>query len=388
MKTLILSILLVAFHDLGWGQDLKFTPANSLFRKAMVSFSKGVDGYYYQANEVMMDTLADVSEAYAYDKKNRMLYVLTPYSNCVVALDKQYSKIIKKNKSIPQLKGEELTSAVDLKINSLLAKYQYLNEQRKAFIEDSIAKAKARAKFVADSLAEVKRRIEEARLKREKYRATHNWRNIPTGNKYISCSFCDDLIHEDSVYISGMTEDSICFATFEEGELGLICANVHWGAIPQSLKEYEPFRYHCEVFADSIKSSNWDGQMAAYLNISTLNSYLDKVQKKAPYGYIKEWSWDDDFSISFNLTYVNTNKNTIKYIDTYFKVLNDVGDVRCTGHFKGTGPVEQYSSGTWNWDYSRYYAAGDATKMKLTKIIITYMNGRQKVLSANNIVYD
>lgn len=85
---------------------------------------------------------------------------------------------------------------------------------------------------------------------------------------------------------------------------------------------------------------------------------------------------------------MNLNKRTIKYIDVYWKVSNGVGDVRKTGHFKGTGPLQEYESANWNWDYSSYYVAGDATEMEITKVIITYMNGQQLVLTGKQIKFN
>ena len=37
-------------------------------------------------------------------------------------------------------------------------------------------------------------------------------------------------------------------------------------------------------------------------------------------------------------------------------------------------------SANWSWDSSSYYVAGDASNMEITKVILTYMNGTQKVL--------
>lgn len=85
---------------------------------------------------------------------------------------------------------------------------------------------------------------------------------------------------------------------------------------------------------------------------------------------------------------MNTSTQTIKYIDVYFRVTNDVGDVRKTGHFQGTGPLGEFESATWQWDTSSYYVAGDASKMSITKVILTYMNGAKKVLTGNLIVVD
>lgn len=85
---------------------------------------------------------------------------------------------------------------------------------------------------------------------------------------------------------------------------------------------------------------------------------------------------------------MNTNSKTIRYIDVYFKVTNGVGDVRKVGHFQGTGPLKEFESGSWEWDSSSYYVAGDASNMNITKVILTYMNGTKKVLTGNLLVFE
>ena len=81
-------------------------------------------------------------------------------------------------------------------------------------------------------------------------------------------------------------------------------------------------------------------------------------------------------------------KNTIKYIEVFFVVSNDVGDVRKTGSFKGTGPLEEWESASWDWDHSSYYVAGDASKMNISKVIITYTNGTKVTIPKNKIRFN
>ena len=116
---------------------------------------------------------------------------------------------------------------------------------------------------------------------------------------------------------------------------------------------------------------------------------LNQLKKKAPYGFFNEWGWNNEYSsISFNFEYTNLNRKTIKYINVFFVVTNDVGDVRKTGNFKGTGPLAEFESASWNWDHSSYYVAGDATQMSINKVVITYMDGTQKVLPKKMICFD
>lgn len=92
--------------------------------------------------------------------------------------------------------------------------------------------------------------------------------------------------------------------------------------------------------------------------------------------------------ITFNFEYTNTYTKTIRYIDIYFKITNDVNDVRSVGHFRGTGPVKVFNSASWEWDSSSYFTYGDASNMEITKAIITYMNGTKKVLTGRLLQFN
>ena len=89
-----------------------------------------------------------------------------------------------------------------------------------------------------------------------------------------------------------------------------------------------------------------------------------------------------------SLSFVNTRKSKIRYIAFHFIITNDVGDVRCQGVFRGTGPVEEFETSSWEWNDSSYYTWGDSSKMKFTKVVLTYMDGSQKILTGGNIVVD
>lgn len=124
-------------------------------------------------------------------------------------------------------------------------------------------------------------------------------------------------------------------------------------------------------------------------NWLSLDKYEKNIKRIAPYGYFDGWGWDDEYSmLTFNFRYVNTNSKTIKYITVYFKVTNDVGDVRRTGYFKGTGLLKEGESASWDWDSSSYFVAGDASKMRITKVVITWMNGKQQVVTGQYLQFN
>lgn len=384
MKKIIVLFMLVMATI---GVHAQFSISNSTQRRVIVAYDPGSDGYYKRVTNKSVERVDNIVGSYAYDKKAQNLYVMTPNSNIVITLTQDYAKIIKKNKSIPQVAGDELDVLVQKYSKQLDDKYTALNEARTRHIQDSIAKAKA------DSLEIEKLKAERlAKLKKEcsDYMETHNWRMVPTGNKSLYCDECEKSFSEDSLFTIGIKNDTIYYFTRTDGRLGYTYITGHKSELSQSLKEYSPFRYHYEIFKDSLTDESEDYDMiTSELSYHYLDEYVKRLKKRAPYGFFTDWGWDSEYScISFHFNYMNTNRNTIKYIDVYFKVTNDVGDLRKTGHFQGTGPLREFESASWEWDTSYYYVSGDASNMNITKVILTYMNGTKKVLTGKLLVFE
>lgn len=367
----------------------QYSATNSYFRRAIVMYVKGADGFYKRVTDRMLDNVDGVISTYVYDKKAKILYVLTENANCAVTLNKDYAKKIKKDVSIKQLKDDELTEEIEKSTKYLDDKYNYLNEERTRHIQDSIAKEKARA----DSIRHI-RALERAAAARkaaeDNYRKTHDFVWVPTGGTSLYCSLCENYFYEDSVLCLGIKNDSIYFSTTEYGDLGLAITKCHAAKIPEDLAKDNKFLYHYRVFKDSLTNDTIDYQGVVDLfNWVKTSEYLDKIKRIAPYGYFESWGWDNEYStVSFNFRYMNTNPKTIRYITVYFKITNDVGDVRKTGYFKGTGPLAQWESASWDWDHSSYFVAGDATKMSITKVVLTWMNGKQQVVSGRYLRFN
>lgn len=165
---------------------------------------------------------------------------------------------------------------------------------------------------------------------------------------------------------------------------------VHTFYVPPSLKANDKFKYHLEVYNDSLLADKINvTNNPENFNMFSAYSALQEVKEKAPNGYFEDWGWNNEYgSVSFHFRYTNTNAKTIKYIEVFWRITNDVGDVRKTGSFQGTGPLEEWETANWNWDYSNYYVAGDASEMQMTKIVITYMNGTKVTIPKNKIWYN
>lgn len=388
---LIKSFLFFALLLFSVGARGQYTSENSFMRKALVLFQKDAKGFYQPSQDVMVDRIYGVTKNYAYDKKTHNLYVLTSNGNFVVTLNKDYAKIVKKNKLIPQLKTEEALELSRKYTEDLSFKMEQYNKDRrdsiylarKKFIEDSIAHEKA--------LAEIKKRNEKIKKDIElAYKTNHDWRSVPTGKIELHCSICDKSIAKDSLTCLGIKNDSIYFFTLAKGYYNQKIALEHVAKIPSNLANYKDFKYHCEVYRDSLDlhSKILSNDLVSYLSASFTLEAFNEAKKLAPFGYFGDWGWDNEYGyVTFNFEYTNLNSKTIKYIDVYWYVTNDVNDICGKGHFKGVGPLKEGASASWEWDDSPYYVYSSATNMSISKVILTYMNGTKQVLSKNMIKF-
>lgn len=386
-KILFLALVLVS-HIAAIAQ---YSSDNSFIRKAIILYQKDSAGFYQPSTDVMVNYVYGVTKNYAYDKKTHNLYVLTAIGNFVVTLNKDYAKIVKKNPDIPQLKTDEALELSKKYTESLSLKMKQYNKLRRDSIE------LARKKFIEDSIAHEKA-LEERRIKREKikkereliYKANHTWRSLPTGKIKLHCPVCDKDIAKDSLRCLGIKNDSIYFLTGAKGYYNQKYPLVHVAKIPSDLANNKDFRYHCDIYKDSLEmhSTILDTDLVNYMRIKYTFENFNKAKKLAPFGYFGDWGWDSEYGfVTFNFEYTNMNSKTIKYIDVYWYVTNDVNDVCGRGHFRGVGPLKEGESASWKWDDSSYYVYKSATTMSFSKVILTYMNGTKQVLSKNMIKY-
>lgn len=393
MRTFLSVFLFLLISQNGIAQS--FNQFNSVSRIALVEYSKDKNGFYQKNTNYNVDEVDNIISMYAFDKKHNNLYVATSYGNYVITLIDSEAKNAIKLKSLPKLKESEIEALVLSVNNSLDNKIARLNLEREQFITDSIESEKEKARL--DSIKAID---EQEQL--NKYRSQHNYHWLPIKSTYSSnysnsfslkCGLCDKSLSShttDSIFVMNIYNDTIYSIERKEGNLGLYYNEVHAYKIPYELAKSSKYLYHLQAFSDSLirKDKNLSNEIARAINYKNLNEHIKELTAKAPNGFVIDWGWDSEYSmVTFSFKYMNLNKKTIKYLDVYWIISNDVGDVRLTGHFKGTGPVDQYQSASWIWDSSSYFVAGDATTMNITKIIITYMNGQQQTISQNKIVY-
>ncbi len=373
--------------------NAQYSSENSFLRKAIVLYEKGQNGFYQCFENRMVESVNNVVSVYGYDKKTHNLYVSTYNGNYVVTLNNDYAKFVKKNNLIPKISDSEIEPIVKQVNLNLKNKFDSKNDSIRAYL------VQLRQKEIEDSIKEERRIAEEKEQKRKEelalqerlqaYRDNNDPYVIPVYGFKTKCDVCDKVLAKRYMHCLAVKNDSIYYMTSTTEELGDEYVVSHISPISNVMKTNPLFMYHVQAFKDSLCNDTlWSPGMVNYANAIYLAKHYDNVQKLAPYGYFEDWGWENDYSVSFYFRYVNLYRKTIKYIDVYWVITNDVGDVRKTGHFKGTGPLEQDKSARWSWDSSSYYVAGDATTMKLTKVILTYMDGTQKVINKAQIKTD
>ena len=388
MRTLFILFAVIISMTLK-AQKLNFDDLTSEMRIARVLYAKDDRGFWQKKENVNVEYVYNILSVYAYNKKTKELFVKTENSNCIILLKDNVAKHYKKYSSVPQLKGKDLEIAIN-NVDKELESYFYLmNQKRQKEIDDSIRIAKE------DSIK--REREESIRVEKEKlfvanYKKNHKWFWVPTNNVSLYCDLCQKNVRtNDSTFCMAIKNDSIYWATTNTGYLDEIILEMHAAKMTKVLIENASFASHYKIYADSLQYSkpDYSASKASIGNLFAYENYLDNVKKLAPHGFFVDWGWDNEYSmITFNFKYMNTNKKTIKYITVYWTVKNDVGDVRKTGYFKGTGPLKEWESASWDWDSSSYFVAGDASIMNITKVVLNYMDGTSVTLSKNKIVFN
>ncbi len=365
--------------------------------KVILAFVKDAKGIYQKTSSAKMQISECNYKAYAYDKVEEKLYVVGAEGNFEVLLSKEQVRLMKRRKDVPRLKGNALELAIMTK-NELLQ--QDIEQWNMKHLRELKEAETQRQHFLTDSLKAVQDSIEQAQHlaqlrkeaieKKHRYMEKHSWRMLPDCGRILYCmeEGCEGRSNGNSLLLAGFSNDTLFFLRKEEMAFGIRYLKIHKAIVPEFLKQHPDYQYHWEVYKDSLLNANYSSREMKKFNLVEADGAIKKLKKIAPYGYFKEWGWNDKYSVSFYFTYTNVNPKTIKYIDVYWQITNDVDDVRGTGHFKGTGPLKQWSSAEWNWEHSHYCVAGDATHMNITKVILTYMDGKKKTLTKSMLRFD
>jgi len=363
-------------------------------------FELNKEGLYqykeYDDNVVTSDDYNNLSDGnecfFGYDINYNRYYFYTNnligyYSPTQLVDTKDFKKKIIENK-VPIYSYEDVPQIKSIARNILEKIYKEKN--------DSIIEARRAAKE--------KEREKDMRRKTEEladYRKIHSWHDLCLDYVVsINCSFCNLEHFERQFFVLSLSSDTIYYLqeTPTIMMLGKTHSAIHYAKISDALKEDKKFKEYLEVWHDSLALNNeLTNDRARNINLYNYIKFKSDIVKEAPYGFVGDWGWNLNSAdgVEPHFSFINTSGKTIKYIDFYFNLYNAVGD-RCylkydksyTGHIRGVGPVEPFYPGSWEWDRATHYTSADASEMRITKIVITYMDKSIKTLIGNAIKYE
>lgn len=140
MRIFAFFVSIICFITASYAES--FSQYNSASRTAIVLYIPDAQGFYHKQTNVSVNNVDNIEAQYAFDKKNKKLYVATAYGNYVIELTESKAKLVKKDKSIPQVKDKDIEALVISVNNSLDEKFAQYNIDREQFITDSIEYAK------------------------------------------------------------------------------------------------------------------------------------------------------------------------------------------------------------------------------------------------------
>ena len=111
-RNMLVILLLFVGASMASAQVYKFNYLNSSLRKVLALWVADKDGIYQKNDLSEVKEVFEAATYYAYDKKEKKLYVKTSTGNYEISLDDYLAKDFKKNKAIPQPKTAEIAELV------------------------------------------------------------------------------------------------------------------------------------------------------------------------------------------------------------------------------------------------------------------------------------
>lgn len=396
----VLAVCALAGYADQWGLNDCVRSGQGSVRR-IEGYVRNAYGFWERQAPRQLDSVPVAAEILGRVDKDKRVYLLSDLNVLEVSLDKSGYKRIKKDAGIPKLKDwENVYAHLRLVLEDSVGT---LNEMRSVEVEDSLARERELRrleqerieKLHRDSVAKAEKIHRDSVEVAEYRRETHSKVNFEGERSFkLKCLVdgCDYTYVGKQMSPLLISGDTVLVAELKEFPLGITEDRYHACIMPEELRGSKQWDLHMRAWGDSLKTDDDSVsllRLSDYSKFICATNFLDRIKRDAPYGYISDWGWNCDYGmVGMNVDYVNTNAQTIKYIQFWFTVYNDVDDVRGRGHINCTGPVEQWGEGSWNSDYTGCFVAGDASRMKISKVVITYMNGKTRTLSGKQIVFD
>jgi len=364
----------------------QFDNSNSVVRKTLLEYELGSDGFYHKKEGTLIDKVDNVVSMYAFDKKSSNLYVQTETGNFVVVLNKDHAKIYKQSKLAPIIDEKMIDSEV-ARVNSMLEeRFESLNQARTKHLRDSAEKVRLAEleKIRQDSIQKAFQKAVDL-----KYIQSHNWHDLPMNKLGLECILCGHHVYEDVVYCEGMINDTIYYVENATGIMGTSYKKLHVSQYNPRLKNEVKYNYHVKLFNDSLHSRPYlSPEYVKAENEKLYAAYAESISSKAPYGYVDNTGFDfQEDHLIFDFAYTNTTNKAIKSIEIHCNILDPAENTKKVIKLKAAGPVEMFETKSWTWDDDTNKVPDLVTDLRIGKLVITFKDGRQKILLPKDIVY-
>ena len=364
----------------------QFDNSNSVVRKTLLEYELDSDGFYQKKEGSLIDKVDKVVSMYAFDKKSSNLYVQTETGNYVVVLNKEHAKIYKQSKLAPII-DEKMIDAEVARVNSMLEeRFESLNQARTKHLRDSAEKVRLAEleKIRQDSIQKAFQKAVDL-----KYIQSHNWHDLPMNKLGLECILCGHHVYEDVVYCEGMINDTIYYVENATGIMGTSYKKLHVSQYNPRLKNEVKYNYHVKLFNDSLHSRPYlSPEYVKAENEKLYAAYAESISSKAPYGYVDNTGFDfQEDHLIFDFSYTNTTTKVIKSIEIHCNILDPAENTKKVIKLKAIGPVEMLETRSWTWDDDTNKVPDLVTDLRIGKLVITFKDGRQKILLPKDIVY-
>jgi len=363
----------------------QFDAKNSLVRQIIVEYTADAKGIWQKKTGGMLDDIDGIESTYAFEKKSGTVYAKTKNGNYRIVLNKEFAKVYKTSQLAPIVESKLIQGEVDKVTKQLEDYYEGLNQTRRAFLQDSTDRArrdsieKARQDSIQNALAQAAAK---------KYREAHNCHDIPMSRIGIECMICGMQVYENSIYAEGVANDTLYFVETVPGIMDCSYKKLHAGLVSPRLQRNEKFTYHMKIYKDSLYNKPYLtlGFVEAY-NKESYEKYAAEVAVKAPNGYIDSWGYDfQEGQLVFDFTYTNTSTKEIRAIDIFYNIRDAAGNVKKSGKLRADGPVTVFEQRQWNWTDSKIPVPDSSVDMDLTRLIITFKDGKQKNIAKKDML--
>lgn len=320
----------------------------------------------------------------AHDKKKKLLYAYDDRGCYEISLTENWNKYVSKEFDAKKIAENELNKAIMQIEREIDDKYLDMN--------NAIIAGRKAEQARNDSIQSELRKKHEAEL--SNYKKEHSFYNFDIKEFRNNCVICNENKFLGIIVPKRISGDSLTIFELKKGILGIMYSQFHM--IELNYKDKNKLALYLEAYKDSLSSPEYTMDYISEYNKNEKEKYNTQLRKAAPNGVIDYfyWSLNSVCGIDISLNYLNTSSKIIKYVDIYFNVYNAVGD-KCflkyvnsyTGSIRGVGPIEPFIKRRWTWDAS-YYTTCDASEIKITKLVITYMDNTKKTLTGNAILYN